>query len=212
MSTLMIVSQVGLWLLVGFLFLMMFALTRQIGLLHRRLAPSGARMLSDGPGIGEPAPEVDSVDLQGRRVTLAAARAKLTLLVFVSPGCSACAELIPAVRSLWRAERRHLEVIILSLVADDAKNREFILSHKIESVPVVTAPDIVSKYQGRMPPYAVLVGTDGLVKSKGLVNHLEHLESLLTAARLGRATIESYVQHRGASTLPSAQGGVIEAT
>ena len=102
-------------------------------------------------------------------------------------------------------------MIILSVVTDDRKNREFVLTHKLENFPVVTAPDVAAKYQVRVPPYAILVGTDGLVKAKGLVNHLEHLESLLTAARLGHATIESYAQHRGASTLRSAQRGVIGA-
>ena len=102
-------------------------------------------------------------------------------------------------------------MIILSVVTEDRKNREFVLTHKLGNFPVVTAPDVAAKYQVRVPPYAILVGTDGLVKAKGLVNHLEHLESLLTAARLGHATFESYAQHRGASTLPSAQRGVIGA-
>ena len=54
MNSLMIVSQVGLWVIVSFLLLAVFALVRQVGLLHRRIAPSGARMTTDGPAIGDP--------------------------------------------------------------------------------------------------------------------------------------------------------------
>jgi len=39
----------------------------------------------------------------------------------------------------------------------------------------------------------VVIGADGVLKSKGLVNSREHLESLILAAELGHPTLESYL-------------------
>ena len=49
----MMVSYVILWALVIVLSLLVFALARQVGVLHERVAPAGALMLSGGPKIGE---------------------------------------------------------------------------------------------------------------------------------------------------------------
>jgi len=43
-------------------------------------------------------------------------------------------------------------------------------------------------------PFAVLIGADGTLQSKGLVNSREHLESLVEAMDMGIATIQDYVQ------------------
>jgi methylamine dehydrogenase accessory protein MauD len=42
-------------------------------------------------------------------------------------------------------------------------------------------------------PFAVLIGADGTLQSKGLVNTREHLESLIEAMDTGIATLQEYV-------------------
>ena len=42
-------------------------------------------------------------------------------------------------------------------------------------------------------PFAVLIGVDGTLQSKGLVNTREHLESLIEAMDTGIATLQDYV-------------------
>ena len=42
-------------------------------------------------------------------------------------------------------------------------------------------------------PHAVLLGDDGTVLSKGLVNSREHLESLVTAHELGVVSVQDYL-------------------
>jgi methylamine dehydrogenase accessory protein MauD len=49
------------------------------------------------------------------------------------------------------------------------------------------------KYQVSKLPFAVLIGADGALKSKGLVNSREHLESLIEAMDTGIATLQEYV-------------------
>lgn len=207
MTTVMFASYVALWVIVLLLLVVVAAMVRQIGLISRRVAPVGARMSIEGPAIGAEAPMFDTLALDGNRVTLGTERRKQTLLVFVTPGCSTCSGLMPAVHSIARSERRHLEVVLLSLTADEALNREYVRQHELADLPYVTSQDVVEQYQVSGPPYAVLVGEDGLVKAKGLVNHFEHLDSLLTAAHVGHATMESYHGLKA----PDAQDGVAAA-
>lgn len=50
------------------LVLAVFALARQIGVLHTRLAPAGALMTTAGPKVGEPASLLSVPDLSGSPV------------------------------------------------------------------------------------------------------------------------------------------------
>ena len=54
----LIVSNALLWISVCVLGLVVVALTRQIGLLHERIAPVGALAVEQGPAVGELAAEL----------------------------------------------------------------------------------------------------------------------------------------------------------
>lgn len=192
MNTVLIVSHVGLWLLVSVLLLVVFALARQIGLIERRIVPAGARMGNPGPAIGDRAPELHVTDISGRPVAIGGARQKLTMLVFVSPTCPVCTDLLPAIQSVRKSERRYLDLVLIGLTDDEAAHRAYSHKHKLDEITYVVSQQIVEQYQVASPPYAVIVGADGRVNAKGIVNHLEHLDSLITAARLDQPTIESY--------------------
>jgi methylamine dehydrogenase accessory protein MauD len=43
-------------------------------------------------------------------------------------------------------------------------------------------------------PFAVLIGADGVLKSKGLVNTREHLESLVESMRTGIRSLQDFVE------------------
>jgi hypothetical protein len=53
-------------------------------------------------------------------------------------------------------------------------------------------------YQVGKLPYAVLIDERGIVRAKGLVNSREHLESLLVAKETGYASIQAYLDAKGA--------------
>lgn len=196
MDGIWLISYFMLWFVVIFLLLAVGVLGRQVGLLHRRLGPSNARMTNTGPQIGEQAPVLRATDLMGREVTLASDRGRQTLLVFISASCPACSELMPSLRSVWRSERNSLEVILVSLKGDEKANRDFILSHKLEDIPYIVSREIGNLYEVLTSPYGLLIDHSGTVRAKGVINHLEHLESLLDAAQLGFPSMESWVQAR----------------
>lgn len=179
------VSYGALWIIALLEAAMLVALARQIGVLHTRVGGTGARMTNTGLEVGNVAPAFRERDLQGREVTLGVERNKPTLLIFLSPNCHLCGELAPAVRTLHRFEKREVEIVLISLAADDAENRAYVRKHRLEAVPYLVSPKLAYDYHVASAPYGILVDAQGKVYTKGLSNNLEHLESLLNAVDEG---------------------------
>ncbi|NIR25546.1 MAG: redoxin domain-containing protein [Gammaproteobacteria bacterium] len=191
MTDIWLVSYLVLWVLVLGEALAIMALARQIGLLHTRLGPTGARMTNAGLELGNVAPPVSERDLNGQLVTLGVERNKPTLLIFISPNCSVCAELIPAIRAVYHHEQKYIDFIVVSLLEDEAENRAYIKRHRLNGIPYVISSQIAEAYQVASAPYAILVNAEGKIQTKGLANHREHLESLLNALDEGYASFDS---------------------
>ena len=191
--TALAVSNVVLWVLVLVLSAVVLALTRQLGVLHQRIAPAGALMLNRGLTVGEPAPVLELADLDGRALRVGVARddGRSTLLLFVSPTCPVCKTLLPAVKSSRRDERSWMDVILAS-DGDAAEQREFVRAQGLEEIPYVVSAALGLAYQVSRLPFAALLDEQGVLRARGLVNSREHLESLFEAKRLGVASLQEY--------------------
>ncbi|HVP35211.1 MAG TPA: methylamine dehydrogenase accessory protein MauD [Steroidobacteraceae bacterium] len=191
--TALAVSNVVLWVLVLVLAAVVLALTRQLGVLHQRIAPAGALMLNRGLSVGGPAPVLELAALDGRAVSVGVARAdgRSTLLLFVSPTCPVCKSLLPAVKSSRKDERSWMDVILAS-DGDPAEQREFVHAQGLEEIPYVVSAALGLAYQVSRLPFAALLDEHGVLRARGLVNSREHLESLFEAKRLGVASLQEY--------------------
>ncbi len=191
--TALAVSNVVLWVLVLALAAVVLALTRQLGVLHQRIAPAGALMLNRGLTVGEPAPVLELADLDGRELKVGAARddGRSTLLLFVSPTCPVCKSLLAAVKSSRKDERSWMDVILAS-DGDIAAQREFVAAQGLEGIPYVVSAALGLAYQVSRLPFAALLDERGVLRARGLVNSREHLESLFEAKRLGVASLQEY--------------------
>ena len=187
------VSNVVLWVLVLALSAVVLALTRQLGVLHQRIAPAGALMLNRGLTVGEPAPVLELAALDGRelRVGLARNDGRSTLLLFVSPNCPVCKTLLPAVKSSRKDERAWMDVILAS-DGDTLEQREFVRAQGLDGIPYVVSAALGLAYQVSRLPFAALLDEQGILRARGLVNSREHLESLFEAKRLGVASLQEY--------------------
>mgnify|MGYP001551278479 CR=1 FL=1 len=187
------ISVVVLWIVVLALLAVVFALTRQLGVLHERIAPVGALMLNRGLTVGEQAPALDLVDLNGAAVHLGAPRSdgKSTLLLFVSPTCPVCKSLLPVVKSSGKQERGWLDIILASDGNPD-EHRAYVPFHDLGRVPYVLSAPLGMTYQVSRLPFAALLDEAGVLRARGLVNSREHLESLFEAKRLGVASLQDY--------------------
>jgi len=171
---------------------LLFALARQVGVLHERLAPMGAMTSDRGPAVGELAPTLSVATLAGERIEVggASAAGRSRLLLFVSPNCPVCKKLLPIARSFASAER--LEVVLIGDGALAAQ-RAMIEQFGLERLAYVNSPQVGMAFQVGKLPYAVLIDASGVVRAKGLVNSREHLESLVVAEETGFGTIQAYL-------------------
>ncbi|HXR20732.1 MAG TPA: methylamine dehydrogenase accessory protein MauD [Steroidobacteraceae bacterium] len=196
--TALTVSNIALWAVVLSLSLVVLALLRQIGVLHERIAPAGALMLNRGLTIGERAPMIDAVDLEGQELRVGAPRSdgRSTLLVFISPTCPVCKTLLPVLKSGRRDEKQWLEVILAS-DGDREEHRQFAADHGLGGLPYVVSAPLGIAYQVSRLPFAALLDAGGVLRARGLVNSREHLESLFEAQRLGVASLQEYFSSHG---------------
>ena len=192
MLSVLIISQILSWIVIMGLGLAVLALARQVGVLHMRLAPAGALMSGKGPAVGEPAPVLDVATIDGMPLVIgkALAKGRMQLLLFVSPHCPLCKDLIPIAKSFARHER--LDIVF---VGDDdlAEQRAMIKKMDIGGLPFVNGPLVGRTFHVDRLPHAALIGEDGVLLSKGLVNSREHLESLITAHEMGVVSVQDYV-------------------
>jgi len=193
--TALTVSNIALWLVVIGLSIALLAVVRQLGVLHERIAPVGALMLAKGLKVGELAPTITVQDLEGRSLTLGAARTdeRATLLMFVSPTCPVCKNLLPVLKSSLASERDWLDIVLAS-DGESARQQEFVLAQRLGNFPYIVSAPLGISYQVSRLPFAVLIDAQGVLRARGIVNSREHLESLFEAKRLGFASIQDYFE------------------
>lgn len=192
MLTALIISQALSWLLIAALCVGLLALARQVGVLHVRVAPAGALTPAAGPRVGEAAPALSLATIDGGRVAIGgkAAGRRLQLLMFVSPVCPICKELIPVAKSFAKHEK--LDVIF---IGDDdlSEQRQMIADHGMGGLPFVNGDVAGRTFQIDKLPHAVLIDDEGTIVSKGLVNSREHLESLVVSHEMKLRSVQDYI-------------------
>jgi methylamine dehydrogenase accessory protein MauD len=199
-SEALLVSHLLLWLLVVVLAGVVLALTRQIGVLHDRVAPAGALVGGETPRVGEAAPLMEVDDFQGRpqRVGGREAFGRSTLLLFVSPTCPVCKELLPVARRLSGAARASLRLVLAS-DGPRAEHEAFVRRERLEDETYLLSTPLGLAFQVARLPHAVLIDAEGVVRARGLVNTREHLESLFEARERGVASVQEYLARRAGS-------------
>jgi len=197
MENALVVSNLILWVLVIGLGLTVLALARQIGVLYERIAPAGALMISQGPDVGEVAPEFNLQTLDGAMQSVGGvpASGRSTLLFFLSPTCPVCNTLIPVLKSIRRNESEWLDVVLASDGEPEAQ-RAFVNKKELEEFPYVLSTQLGVTYQVAKLPFAVLLDDQGVLRAKGLTNNREHLESLFEAMEQGVASIQEFMNKR----------------
>jgi methylamine dehydrogenase accessory protein MauD len=181
-----------LWVAVVVLALLLWALSRQVGVLFERVAPMGALVTDAGPSVGEASPSFSLRGIQSEAVEIGGAAAKPTLLFFLSPTCPVCKKLIPVLKAVERDEQRGLRVVLAS-DGEAADHLRFVRELGLGSMPYVLSTELGMSYRVSRLPYAVLLDAHGVVAAKGLVNSREQLDSLLNAHDMGTPSIQKYL-------------------
>jgi methylamine dehydrogenase accessory protein MauD len=103
--------------------------------------------------------------------------------IFPSPTCPVCRTLVPTAVSMAQAERLRL---VFASDGDKLEQHEtYVNDLGINAYPYIVSQAFGMSYAVSKLPFAVLIGADGVLRSKGLVNTREHLESLVESMRSG---------------------------
>jgi methylamine dehydrogenase accessory protein MauD len=213
----LLISNIVLWLLVIVLALLVFALTRQVGILHERVAPAGALLPTSGPKVGELTRELSLTTIDGSPLLIGGSNASklASFILFISPTCPVCKSLVPTAKALQRSEAGRMQL----LFASDASSEEEIEQHRsyvkdldLDGYPYVLSQELGMNFEVSKLPFAVLIGSDGTLKSKGLVNTREHMESLIESMDLGITTVQEYVGKLQADNQAAESAAAIEPT
>lgn len=195
MTEVAVVSNVILWIIVIVLALVVLALARQVGILHERVAPAGALMPTSGPKVGELTEPMSIADIHGQAVTVGGPSddGMNTLVMFISPTCPVCKSLVPTAKSLASAEKNRLSLVFASDGDKLEQHQAYAKDLDLDKYPYVLSEKLGMSFEVSKLPFAALIGADGTLQSKGLVNTREHIESLIEAMDTGIATLQDYV-------------------
>ena len=190
----MMLSMVLLWVTVIALIVVVFALARQIGVLHERIAPAGALMVNQRVRAGDQAPVIPVTTLNGESL-MVGGTGKRQLLFWLAPDCPICKTLLPVLK-LVTSDNRGKDVVLLSDGDNADAHRAYVSASKLENFPYALSEIAGRSFGVGKLPYAVLIDDSGKIVSLGIVNSREHLESLFESERLGVASIQDYLARR----------------
>jgi len=173
------VSYAILWLLVIVLTVLLLLVYRHFGLMAM---DTGEGVQRDGLSVGRSAPPISGVDSRGKTATWIPGARGRALLVFASPDCGPCVEMLPEISRLSSGSGNDLDVMAV-VAGDSGRARE--LQHVTDGSLDCIAEDGdegFAAYDVRVTPFAFAIDMDGRVRAKGLANTQQNLTGLLARA------------------------------
>ena len=182
MSGWWMISYVVLWGVVAVLAVVVVALARQIGTLHLRLGPRGALEIDDeGPPLGEAIEPIAVTTVDGAHVVLGG-DPEAQLLLFVSPGCDVCRQVLPSIDAVARGA----ELVPVVITDTGEEQTSAIFGAKRGRAPLVASLEACEALEIPGTPYVLILDDYGVVQAKGTVNNMEQVEGLVDTARRRR--------------------------
>jgi methylamine dehydrogenase accessory protein MauD len=181
MSGVWLASYVVLWLLVLALAFLLAGALRQLGLLQLRLGDDPGALITDtGLERGTLAPDFTAVGAESDElVTLSELAPVPRLIVFASPGCLSCRELIPGLNEVRKTRAGEFDFLVICR-GDVESCKSFGRMNRLEAPMVVdTNGQIEKDYLVTLTPFAYLLDHERNVVIRGIANDWRQLESLL---------------------------------
>jgi methylamine dehydrogenase accessory protein MauD len=180
MSGVWLASYIVLWLVVLALAFLLAGALRQLGLIQLRLGDDPGALITDtGLERGTVAPDFTALDSEsGELVTLSELAPVPRMIVFASPGCLSCRELIPGLNEVRKTRQDHDFLVVCR--GDVESCQAFGRMNRLEAPMVVdTNGQIEKDYVVSLTPFAYLLDHERNVVIRGLANDWRQLESLL---------------------------------
>ncbi len=181
MDDLWVASMILLWVVVLFMGFLLAGALRQLGIMTLRLGDDPGALITDtGLDRGTQAPDFQAVDaLTGSVVRLSELPREARMIVFLSPSCLSCREVIPHLNEVVETRRKEFDFLVVCQ-GDMEACGAFARMNRVKAPFLVDVTgDIVHAYQVTMTPFAYVLDYQGHVLVRGIANDWRQLESLL---------------------------------
>lgn len=177
-----LISYIVLWAVTLLLVIVVLTHSRMLGLLHYRFGPANAKPLADGPDIGESLKRLTGIQPNREEWSLKFPTSGDLILIFISPQCSTCNEVLPHIRD-FSQNRKDLRTVLVSTIDDIGMNKAYVNYRGLEKLEYIINEALSDDLNIQGVPYALYVDQSGTVRSKGLVNNYENLIGLTKSAQ-----------------------------
>jgi methylamine dehydrogenase accessory protein MauD len=174
-------ALVALWLLVLLMAFLLAGALRQIGLIQLRLGDDPGALITDtGLERGALGPDYVAVDEEtGQPHRLSDLEARARLLVFVSPTCLACTQMVPGLNEAMATRGKEFDFRVVCR-GDLESCRGFKRINELRApMDVDPTGEVEQAYQVTLSPLAYLLDYERRVLMRGVVNDWRQFESLL---------------------------------
>lgn len=177
MSGWWLASYVVLWILTVAMFVVLLVVLRQLGLMYVR--GGGAPRVEEGPPVGATIPFFEGVaDEMAVPFRFPDPIAQANLLLFTSPSCRICEEVVRGVPGVARDDRIRVLVVSEGDVTANARLRASVGDRAVFTTDATRQKTLAVDSH----PLAVVTDRDGTVIDKGMVNGPGDLQTLLERA------------------------------
>jgi methylamine dehydrogenase accessory protein MauD len=177
-------SYVVLWMVVLVLGFLLLGALRALGLQGWRLeqleATAPTRVGRSGLKPGKPAPDFRLPNATGGEVTLRQFAGRRVLLVFTQNGCGPCHRIMPDLNGFQAAGK--MQVLVVNNGEPKATR---VWAQEVRArfpVAVQEQYSLSRRYEVFATPFAFLIDERGVIASKGIVNHRQHIDYILDGA------------------------------
>ncbi|GBR55055.1 hypothetical protein AA106555_1921 [Neokomagataea thailandica NBRC 106555] len=177
MMIFLIISTFALIIAVLVLAIMLLAMSRQIGILHERLAPIGPQNTIQGLSVGQAVPEITARHLDGSAITLAGTRAQArpSLIMVVGADCPVCKRTLPLVHEA--TQTRNIDLILLG----DGEIEALRAMERSQNLPapLVISQELLLLLQINRLPTLILLDPRGIIRALDVATTTSDIAALL---------------------------------
>ncbi|MFC4766616.1 TlpA family protein disulfide reductase [Effusibacillus consociatus] len=178
MSNLFLVSYGVLWLLVVSLFLLMFLVFRQFGLVYLKTAAGVSR---SGVDLGTTIPDLEVKSVTGDNLKLSDYSGQPLLIVFTSPHCAPCRNLVSHLDD-FIDKYPGISTLVFSIDGSEEETRSMFPRPRYSIIPLPDREIFKTVFEGEVTPFAFVIDDKRKVVAKGLVNSLRDLEHVVASS------------------------------
>lgn len=172
------ISYAILWILVVPLVILNLVLFRQLGIMVMGTARG---VNQSGIPVGNKMPRATTTTLQGAKWSTGELIGRPSLMLFGSPTCKECAEILPDFQRI--AMMNNVKPILLLFSSADLA-LDYVRKIAYDDEVLIVSSEFANHLDVQVTPYAYAVDANGTIRHKGLVNSREQLEAYAKASRV----------------------------